>query len=173
MAATAADLLLRLIQAAEVLEHHAPLLGRETGELVPRRIADFWPRASRPGEERSRNVDTVTDRGAAGTVLLLIRLVTGEAAARVEQLAVEALLSRDSSGVEPSRLKLPRELARFLRPRRRTSPSSAAVPGRRRSCPAAVAPCGRAARSPPGSRIPTAPRRRARRSAREIGRAHV
>src|SRR5882762_2888729 len=114
MAATAADLLLRLIQAAEVLEHHAPLLGRETGELVPRRIADFWPRAGRPGEERSRNMDTVTDRGAAGTVLLLIRLVTGEAAARVEQLAVEALLSRDSSGVEPSRLELPRELARFL-----------------------------------------------------------
>src|SRR6266566_1023115 len=119
MAATAAPLLLRLIQAAEVLEHHAPLLGRETGKLVPRRIADLWPCARRPREERGRNVDAVTARGAAGAFLLLIRLVTREAAACVEQLAVEALLSCDRSGVEPSRFELPRELARFLRERTR------------------------------------------------------
>src|SRR5438876_6463927 len=119
MAATAAPLLLRLIQAAEVLEHHAPLLGRETGELVPRGIADLWPCARRPREERGRNVDAVTARGAAGAFLLLIRLVAREAAACVEQLAVEALQSRDRSGVEPSRFELPRELARFLRERTR------------------------------------------------------
>src|SRR2546425_6325516 len=114
MPASATQLLLRLIQPAEVLEHHAPLLGRETGELVPRRVADFRTCAGRTGEERGRNVDAVTRGGAAGTLLLFIGLVAGEAAAGIEQLAVEALLPRDCSGVEPSRFELSGQLAGFL-----------------------------------------------------------
>src|SRR2546423_14462249 len=54
-----ATLMLRLIQPAEVFEHHAPLLGRETGQLVPRRIADFGACAGRPGEQRGGDVDAV------------------------------------------------------------------------------------------------------------------
>src|SRR2546426_6566366 len=64
MPATANRLLLRLIQPAEVLEHHAPLLGRETGELVPRGVADFRTGAGRSGVECGRNVDAVSCGGA-------------------------------------------------------------------------------------------------------------
>src|SRR5438874_13227108 len=106
--------MLLLIQPAEVLEHHAPLLGRKTGELIPRRVADFRPCASRPREERPRNVDAVTRRGATGAVLLFVRLVAGQAAAGIEQLAIEALLPLDRAAVEPSRFELSGELARFL-----------------------------------------------------------
>src|SRR5438874_12538816 len=106
--------MLLLIQPAEVLEHHAPLLGRKTGELIPRRVADFRPCASRPREERPRNVDAVTRRGATGAILLFVRLVAGEAAAGIEQLAIEALLPLDRAAVEPSRFELSGELARFL-----------------------------------------------------------
>src|SRR3989442_2361807 len=105
MPASATQLLLRLIQPAEVLEHHAPLLGRETGELVPCRVADFRTCAGRTGEECCRNVDTVTRGGAAGTLLLFIGLVAREAAAGIEPPSAEALLARDFSGVEASRLE--------------------------------------------------------------------
>src|SRR5256885_6814706 len=114
MAATAAPLLLRLIQAAEVLEHHAPLLGREPGQLVPRGVADFRTRAGRAREERAWNVDTVTRRRTTGTLLLLIGLVSRQTAARVEQLAIETLLPFDRAAVEPPRFQLPGELAGFL-----------------------------------------------------------
>src|SRR2546425_2524219 len=106
MPASASRLLLRLIQPAEVLEHHAPLLGRETCELVPRGVADFRTGAGRSGEERGRNVDAVTCGGAARALLLVIRLVAGEAAAGIEQLAVEALLPPDRPAIEPSRPQL-------------------------------------------------------------------
>src|SRR6266550_2300521 len=110
MAATAAPLLLRLIQAAEVLEHHAPLLGRETGQLVPRGVADFRTRAGRAREERAWNVDTVARRRTTGTLLLLIGLVSRQTAARVEQLAIEAFLPFDRAAVEPPRFLQPLEL---------------------------------------------------------------
>src|SRR5881397_1647576 len=106
MASPSATLMLRFIQPAEVLEHHAPLLGRETGELVPRRVADFRPCAGRSREERGGNVDTVTGRGATGALLLFIRLLAGQAAAGVEQLAIEAPLPLDRATVEPSRFEL-------------------------------------------------------------------
>src|SRR6266851_1096859 len=114
-----ASLMLRFIQPAEVLEHHAPLLGRETGELVPRGVADFRTGAGRPGEQRGRNVDAVTRGGAAGALLLLIRLLAGEAAAGIEQLAVETLLPLDRAAIEPSRLELSGQLAGFLSKRTR------------------------------------------------------
>src|ERR1700716_3464494 len=98
--------MLLLIQPAEVLEPHAPLLGRETGELVPRRVADFRPCAGRPREERGWHVDTVTRRGATGALFLFIRLVTRKAAAGVEQLAIEAFLAFDRAAVEPPRFQL-------------------------------------------------------------------
>src|SRR5712664_3465780 len=121
MPASATQLLLRLIQPAEVLEHHAPLLGRETGELVPRGVADFRTGAGRPGEERGRNVDAVARGGAAGALLLLIRLLAGEAAAGIEQLAVETLLPLDRAAIEPSRLDLSGQLAGFLGKRTRST----------------------------------------------------
>src|SRR2546426_693890 len=85
MPATANRLLLRLIQPAEVLEHHAPLLGRETGELVPRGVADFRTGAGRSGEERGRNVDAVICGGAARAALLGIPPVAGGGAARLRR----------------------------------------------------------------------------------------
>src|SRR6266566_3259802 len=109
MPASASRLPLRLIQPAEVLEHHAPLLGRETSELVPRGVADFRTGAGRR-DERGWKVDAVTRGGAAGALLLVIRLVAGEAAAGIEQLAVEALLPLDRPAIEPSRLELSGQL---------------------------------------------------------------
>src|ERR1051325_1779178 len=52
MRSPAATLMLRFIQPAEILEHHAALLGRETGQLVPGGIADFRSRAGRTGAQR-------------------------------------------------------------------------------------------------------------------------
>src|SRR5258706_5690039 len=109
-----ASLMLLLIEPAEVLEHHAPLLGRETGQLVPGGVADFRTRAGRAREEHAGNVDTVTRRRTTGTLLLLIGLLSRQTAARVEQLAIKALLPLDRAAVEPPRFQLPGELAGFL-----------------------------------------------------------
>src|SRR3989442_1887569 len=107
MPATANRLLLRLIQPAEVLEHHAPLLGGETGELVPRGVADFRTGAGRSGVERGRNVDAVTCGGAARALLLIIRPVARGASARLEQLSVEALPPLDRPALQPVPPQLP------------------------------------------------------------------
>src|SRR5437667_7689786 len=112
-----ASLRLRFIQPAEVLEHQAPLLGSEAGELVPRRVADFRPGAGRPGPKRARDVDAVAQRRAARALLLFVGFVAGEGAARVEELAIESLLPLDRAGVQPARLELARQLARLLRQR--------------------------------------------------------
>src|SRR6267378_4351744 len=101
-----ASLMLLLIQPAKIFEHHAPLLGRETGQLVPRGVADFRTRADRAREERAWNVDTVARRRTTGTLLLLVRLLSRQTAARVEQLAIEALLPFDRAAVEPPRFQL-------------------------------------------------------------------
>src|SRR5258706_69862 len=94
-----ASLMLLLIESAEILEHHAPLLGRETGQLVPRGVADFRTRAGRAREERAWNVDTIARRRTTGTLLLLVRLLSRQTAARVKQLAIEALLPLDRAAV--------------------------------------------------------------------------
>src|ERR1051325_7705382 len=112
MRSPAATLMLRFIQPAEILEHHAALLGRETGQLVPGGKADFRSRAGRPGAQRGRNVDAFADRGAARAILVLVRLVTGEAATRVQQLPVQVILPLDRPRVEPARLELARPRAR-------------------------------------------------------------
>src|SRR5882762_8657664 len=97
--------MLRVIEPAEVLEHHATLLGRESTQLVPRRVAEPRSAASRTWEERGRDVNAVgTGCGPAGALLLLVGLVARQAATGVEQFAIEALLPLDGSGVEPARL---------------------------------------------------------------------
>src|SRR5258706_14327891 len=107
--------MLRVIEPAEVLEHHAALLGRESAQLVPRRVAEFGTAAGRAWEERGRDVDAIgAGCGAAGALLLLVGLIAREGATGVEQLAIQPLLPLDGSGVQPARLELPRELARFL-----------------------------------------------------------
>src|SRR6266511_3343337 len=105
-----ASLMLRFIQPAEVLEHHAPLLGRETAQLVPRRVADFWAGAGRAGQEGGGRMDAVANRCVADAVFLLVRLVAGQAAAGIEQLAIQPLLPFDGSGVEPAGIELARQL---------------------------------------------------------------
>src|ERR1051325_775009 len=119
MRSPAATLMLRFIQPAEILEHHAALLGRETGQLVPGGIADFRSRAGRAGAQRGRNVDAVADRGATRAILVLVRLVAGEAATRVQQLPVQVILPLDRPRVEPARLELARELASLVGQRAR------------------------------------------------------
>src|ERR1051325_11816664 len=107
MRSPAATLMLRFIQPAEILEHHAALLGRETGQLVPGGIADFRSRAGRAGAQRGRNVDAVADRGATRAILVLVRLVAGEAATRVQQLPVQGILPLDRSEEHTSELQSP------------------------------------------------------------------
>src|SRR5260221_10429720 len=100
--------MLRVIEPAEVLEHHATLLGRESTQLVPRRVAEFRTAAGRTREERGRDVNAVgTGCGPAGALLLLVRLVARQAATGVEQFAIEALLPIDGSGVPPAPLQPP------------------------------------------------------------------
>src|SRR6266704_1075923 len=89
-----ASLRLRFIQPAEILEHQAPLLGGETGELVPRRVADFRPGAGRPRLECARDMHAVAQGRAAGALLLFVGLIAGEGAARVEELAIESQAPR-------------------------------------------------------------------------------
>ena len=55
----------------------------------------------------------------ADAVFLLVRLISGETAAGIEQLAIQPLLPFDGSGVEPAGLELARQLARLLRERTR------------------------------------------------------
>src|SRR4051812_18695481 len=87
-----ASLMLRVIQATEVLEDHAPLFGRQSCQLVPRGIADFRAGAGGAGEERRRCMHAVARGGVTDAVLLLVGLVPREAAAGIEQLAIQPFL---------------------------------------------------------------------------------
>src|SRR5881628_4154172 len=110
-------LLLRRIEPAEVLEHEAPLLGGETRQLFPRRIAQPRTRSRSAGLEQRGKVHTVAGRGAAGALRFLVGLVTRQRATGIEQAAVETLLALDRLLVQPPRLQLVRQLARLLRER--------------------------------------------------------
>src|SRR2546426_12110209 len=100
--------MLRLIQPAEVLEHHAPLLRRESAQLVPRRVTNSWACAGRPRQQRGGDVDAVGGSGrAAGALFLLVRPVAGEASARLQQLAIEPRLPPARAGGEPAPPALP------------------------------------------------------------------
>src|SRR5437762_2774882 len=105
------------IQSPEVLEHEAPLLGGETRQLFPRRIAQPRTRSRSAGLEQRGKVHTVAGRGAAGALRFLVGLATGQRAAGIEQAAVETLLALDRLLVQPPRLQLVRQLARLLRER--------------------------------------------------------
>src|SRR5438093_808097 len=105
------------IQSPEVLEHEAPLLGGETRQLFPRRIAQPRTRSRSAGLEQRGKVHTVAGRGAAGALRFLVGLVTRQRAAGIEQAAVETLLALDRLLVQPPRLQLVRQLARLLRER--------------------------------------------------------
>src|SRR3977135_3857734 len=85
-------LLRRRIQSPEILEHEPPLLGGETLELLPRGIAEPRARACRTRLEQLGDVYAVPGRGAADPLLVLVRFIVREGAARVEQPAVQALL---------------------------------------------------------------------------------
>src|SRR5213080_3785925 len=105
----------RCIQSPEILEHQATLLGSETLELLPRRVAEPRARARRPGLQDVGDVNAVPGRGAADALLGLVGLVVRERAARVEQSAVQPLLALDGLLVEAPGLELTRELFRLLR----------------------------------------------------------
>src|SRR5256885_13267725 len=70
------------IQSPEILEHEPPLLRREPGQLVPRRIAQPGTRARRAGFEYCRKVHAVVCGGAAGALLSLFRLAPPHGAGR-------------------------------------------------------------------------------------------
>src|SRR5256885_14064469 len=84
-------LLLRGIEPAEVIEHQATLFRRESLQLVPRGVAEPRTGAGRSGLERGGNVDAVARRRPALTLLVPVRLVGREGAARVGQPGVPAL----------------------------------------------------------------------------------
>src|SRR5438309_1158703 len=107
------------IQSPEILEHEPPLLRREPGQLVPRRIAQPGTRARRAGFEYCRKVHAVVGGGATGALLALVGLAPRQGPAGVEQPAVQALLTLDRLLVETARVELARQLARFLRERAR------------------------------------------------------
>src|SRR2546430_14795472 len=92
--------MLRRIDQPEVLEHEAALLGGEGGEPLPGRVAESGTRARGPGREHARQTDAVADGRAADPLLLLVRLRAREAAAGVEQPAVQPALTLDRLAVE-------------------------------------------------------------------------
>src|SRR5262245_14946878 len=106
---------LRLIQAAEVLEHHAALLGCQSGQLFPRRIAHFRARARGSRTQRGGNVDAVAEGGLADALLLIVGLLALKAPARIEQLAVQTLLPLNRAAIQSTCLELTGEIARLLR----------------------------------------------------------
>src|SRR5882762_10987372 len=112
-----AQLRVRRIEPAEILEYQATLLGGETLELFPRGVTEPRTRARRAGLQDVRDVHTVPGRGAADALLGLVGLVVRECAAGVEQSAVQALLAVDGLLVEAPGLELTRELLRLLRER--------------------------------------------------------
>src|SRR5712691_4262605 len=112
-----AQLRVRRIEPAEILEYQATLLGGETLELFPRGVTEPRARARRPGLQDVGDVQAVPGRGAADALLGLVGLVVRECAAGVEQAAVQALLALDGLLVEAPGLELTRELLRFLRER--------------------------------------------------------
>src|SRR2546422_7158855 len=102
------------IDQPEVLEHEAALLGGESGQLLPGRVAELRADARGPGREHARQMDAVADGRAADPLFLLVRLGSREGAARVEQPAVQAALALDRLAVEPAGLELAGQLARLL-----------------------------------------------------------
>src|SRR3989454_9114970 len=106
--------MLRRIDQPEVLEHEAALLGGEGGEPLPGRVAESGARARGPGREHARQMDAVADGRAADPLLLLVRLRAREAAAGVEQPAVQPALTLDRLAVESAGLELAGPLARLL-----------------------------------------------------------
>src|SRR5437764_5448084 len=109
-----ASLRLVFIQPEEVFQHQAPLLGRQSAQLVPRGITKLGTRSGRARKERARDVDAIAGRGAAGALLLIVWLLAGETAAGVDQFAIELLLPIEGAPVQPSRFELARQLAGFL-----------------------------------------------------------
>src|SRR2546425_4104179 len=98
--------MLRRIDQPEVLEHEAALLGGAGGEPLPGRVAESGARARGPGREHARQMDAVADGRAADPLLLLVRLRAHEAAAGVEQPAVQPALTLDRLAVESAGLEL-------------------------------------------------------------------
>src|SRR2546427_8703982 len=107
--------MLRRIDQPEVLEHEAALRGGEGGEPLPGRVAESGTRARGPGREHARQMDAVADGRAADPLLLLVRLRAREAAAGVEQPAVQPALTLDRLAVESAGLELAGQLPRPLR----------------------------------------------------------
>src|SRR5439155_242120 len=107
----------RRIQTAEIFEDEAALLRGHPGQLFPRGILETGPRAGRPGRQGARQVHAVTERRTAGALAVFVRLGTGQRAARIEQAAIQPLLSLDGLAIEPPRVELARQLARLLRQR--------------------------------------------------------
>src|SRR3989449_10438144 len=105
--------MLRRIDQPEVLEHEAALLGGEGGEPPPGRVAESGARARGPGREHARQMDAVADGRAADPLLLRVRLRAREAAAGVEQPAVQPALTLDRLAVESAGLELAGQLARL------------------------------------------------------------
>src|SRR5690242_18835460 len=117
--ASATRLRLRRIEPAEIIEHQAPLLGRQPLQLLPGRIAQPRCGAGRSGPQDLRHVHAVPGGGAADALLLLVGLIVREGAAGIEQPVVQTLLALDGLLVEPSRLELAGQLLRLLRERAR------------------------------------------------------
>src|SRR6266480_1549231 len=112
------------IQSPEILKHEASLLGRESRQLLPRRIAQPRTRACRTGFEQGREMHAVASGGATGALFAFVGLAPRESPAGVEQPAVQPLLALDRLLVETARVELARQLARLLRQRARRGASA-------------------------------------------------
>src|SRR6266480_1152807 len=121
---TASSARLGRIQSPKILEHEASLLGRESRQLFPRRIAQPRTRARRTGFEQGREMHAVAGGGATGALFAFVGLAPRESPAGVEQPAVQPLLALDRLLVETARVELARQLARLLRQRARRGASA-------------------------------------------------
>src|SRR3954463_12986490 len=99
MNASAATLRRSRIDALEVLEDRAPLLGRQTTKLVPARLAELLRVSSVRGRVlRSKKLRI--RRGLGFALVAVLTLVLLERTTRVEESPEELLLARYGVGVD-------------------------------------------------------------------------
>src|SRR5205823_3521977 len=107
----------RTVDAGEVVENRAALVGRQPAQLLPRRGAELDRRLRIDAAGWSERLVSLRRRRLA--LARIVALVLLERFPRVEQPAEELLLTRERARVEPPVVQRLGELSRFARELRR------------------------------------------------------